>query len=54
MMKMIIFLLFLLMEHQWNETEGEKELLRQKPVPVPLYPSGQAKKNDSFARGRRS
>jgi hypothetical protein len=32
------FVLCLLMEHRWSETEGETEVLGEKPVPVPLCP----------------
>jgi hypothetical protein len=33
------FVLFLVTEHQWNETDREKtEVLGEKPVPVPLCP----------------
>jgi hypothetical protein len=32
------FLFFQVMEHRWNETEGEEPKLGEKPVLVPLCP----------------
>jgi hypothetical protein len=39
MMKTIIFVLFQIVEHQGNKNrQGKTEVLREKPVPVPLCP----------------
>jgi hypothetical protein len=38
MTMIIIFVLFQVTEHPWNETDGKTKVFREKPVPVSLRP----------------